>query len=58
MTDKCTDCIYNRPMKAFGEVVEACHYTLETGKELYGKTDDEEYCSGKEDASHDRTTNA
>jgi hypothetical protein len=28
---------------------EACHYTLETGKELYGKTDDEEYCSGKEE---------
>jgi len=54
MTDKCADCIYNRPMKAFGEVVKACHYTLETGKELYGKADDEEYCSGKEAADDER----
>ena len=46
----CEGCFYNRPMRAWGEVIEACHYGLETGKELFGKASDETYCSGFEPA--------
>ncbi|MCM3294222.1 hypothetical protein M3661_29485 [Paenibacillus sp. MER 180] len=44
----CEGCIYNRPVYAWGEVIEnACWYRHDTKKELYGKADDESYCSGK-----------
>lgn len=35
--DQCTSCFYNRPMKAWGEVFDACWYTHDNkGKQLYG----------------------
>lgn len=44
----CDGCYYNRDMTAWGETFKACHYKLETGNEIYGRVDDETYCSGYE----------
>lgn len=40
---QCARCFYNREMRAWGETFYACHYRLETKKEVYGSDDD---CSG------------
>ena len=48
--DKCENCYYNREMTAWGEKIEACHFSLEKGNVLYGRADDPTYCSGYEPA--------
>lgn len=37
----CDGCKYNRPINAWGDVVDACWYRHDTGKELVGESADD-----------------
>lgn len=49
---QCKSCYYNREMVANGVKITACYYRLETGRPLYGRADDPEYCSGYDPADN------
>lgn len=42
---ECEGCRYNRKMRTWGETFFACHYKLDTGKDIY---DLKSECSGYE----------
>ena len=43
MEHECEKCVYLKLMTTWGERINACHYGMEAGKEIYG---DDNSCSG------------